>query len=278
MAKLRFNFRSQELRHYVDVTVVIPTDHYAYSADAPRQNLDKREHVLQPGMKYRTVYLIHGGGDDDTLTYRYTNAERYAEDSNVMLVTPDIANSFGLDTEYGVNYQTFLSRELPAVIRALFPSSSRREDNFIVGYAMGGNVALGTALLHPELYAECVDISGGIGMTLATETLQSELEGDFFRQNFGIYNSSFGKGSTIPGSDRDILSALERDLANGMLPALHILCGSKEFIRERVEGDVRVLREKGIHVDFRLEDGYDHNFAFWDHAIHEALSDILPLG
>ena len=78
MAKLRFNFRSQELRHYVDVTVVIPTDHYAYSADAPRQNLDKRDHVLQPGMKYRTVYLIHGGGDDDTLTYRYTNAERYA--------------------------------------------------------------------------------------------------------------------------------------------------------------------------------------------------------
>ena len=117
-----------------------------------------------------------------------------------MLVTPNIANSFGLDTEYGVNYQSFLSRELPAVIRALFPSSPRREDNFIVGYAMGGNVALGTALLHPELYAECVDISGGIGMTLATETLQSELDGDFFRQNFRIYNSSFGKGSKIPGS------------------------------------------------------------------------------
>ena len=78
------------------MTVVIPTDHYTYSVDASQNNLDKRERVLEPGMKYRTVYLIHGGGDDDTLTYRYTNAERYAEDRNVMLVTPNIANSFGL--------------------------------------------------------------------------------------------------------------------------------------------------------------------------------------
>lgn len=43
----------------------------------------------------------------------------YAQENNVMLVTPNITNSFGI-----------------------------REDNFIVGYAMGGNVALGTAIMH----------------------------------------------------------------------------------------------------------------------------------
>lgn len=53
-----------------------------------------------------------------------------------MLVTPNIANSFGIDTAYGVAYQTFLSQELPTVIRALFASSEKREDNFIMGYAM----------------------------------------------------------------------------------------------------------------------------------------------
>ena len=103
-------------------------------------------------MEFQTVYLIHGGGDDDTLTYRYTNAERYAQENNVMLVTPNVSNSFGVDTQYGVNYQRFISEELPVVIQSLFASSDKREDNFIVGYAMGGNAALGTAIMNPDKY------------------------------------------------------------------------------------------------------------------------------
>lgn len=53
-----------------------------------------------------------------------------------MLVTPNIANSFGADACYGVPYQTFVTEELPLVIQTLFASSPKREDNFIMGYAM----------------------------------------------------------------------------------------------------------------------------------------------
>ena len=136
--------------------------------------------VYHPGIKFQTVYLIHGGGDDDTLPFRYTNVERYAEDNCVMLVCPDIANSFGLDTSYGKKYSTFLCEELPVLIRSYFPSSPERKDNFIVGYAMGGNAALGNALLHPENYSFCVDLSGGIGFTPRTQMLKDELESEHF--------------------------------------------------------------------------------------------------
>ena len=286
MSLMRFNYRSQALGHYVDISVVFPTDEYSYyDISVPRKHhhdmpslRGKIKAVYEPGMKFQTVYLIHGGGDDDTLTYRYTNAELYAQRNHVMLVTPDIANSFGVDTEYGVPYQTFLTEELPLLIQTLFASSPKREDNFIVGYAMGGNVALGTALARPDLYHTCVDISGGIGMTLDTALLKEELDGEHFRNFFYLFNAAFGESSDIENSRFDIYSIARAHKEKGdELCKFHIACGSKEFIRKRVEGDVRILKELGYDVNYICAEGYDHDFAMWDEYIRVALDELLPL-
>ena len=102
----------------------------------------------------------------------------------------------------------------------------------------GRTQLLGTALLHPERYKACVDISGGIGMTLSTETLKEELDGDHFRNNFPLFNSAFGPSDEISGSAFDIETAAKEKLAEGAeLCDFHIICGSDEFIRERVEKD-----------------------------------------
>ena len=130
MSYMRFNYRSDALGRFVDISIVYPAENYCYydaSADPGYHLIPGQEPkaVYRPGMKFQTIYLIHGGGDDDTLTYRYTNAERYALENNVMLVTPNITNSFGADTNYGVKYATFLGEELPVVIR----HSSRRHQS-----------------------------------------------------------------------------------------------------------------------------------------------------
>ena len=104
MGLLRFNYRSQAIGHYVDITVAYPTDNYSYFDESqPREHHHTvpgsgKKLPYVPGMKFQTVYLVHGGGDDDSLTYRYTNAELFAQRNHVMLVTPDISNSFGMDT------------------------------------------------------------------------------------------------------------------------------------------------------------------------------------
>lgn len=282
MSYMRFNFRSQTLGHYVDISIVYPTDEYSYyeqDADADALSMEgKRPRVYKPGMKFQTVYLIHGGGDDDTLTYRYTNAERYAQKNNVMLVTPSIPNSFGIDTRYGVKYQKFLSEELPTVIRSLFASSCERDDNFIIGYAMGGNIALGTAIMHPELYKACVDISGGIGMTLSTETLIEELNGSHFKNKFPLYNTSFGDADSIIDSPYNIEAIAKKHIKSGInVCDFHIICGSDEFIRYRVEKDVQILKELGYTVNYICPEGYSHDFELWDKYIRIALDELLPL-
>ena len=283
MGAIQFNFRSQALGYYVDVTVAYPTDEYSWydeSRDGSRQMMPglRVRPVYRPGMKFQTVYLLHGGGDDHSLTYRYSNAERYAQRNHVMLVTPNIPNSFGVDTQYHVQYFTFLTQELPVVIQTLFASSPRREDNFIMGYAMGGNAALGAALLRPDLYAACVDLSGGIGLTLQTDTLRQELRGDHFRRFFPLYNATFGEAEGIAGSRFDLYAPAKRLKDAGERQSqLFIACGSKEFIRPRVEGDVAALRALGYQVAYEVVAGQDHDFDFWDLYIRKALDELLPL-
>ena len=282
MGTVNFNFRSQALGHYVDVTIIYPTDAYSWydeSADGSRQmipGLSVRP-VYRRGMKFQTVYLLHGGGDDHTLTYRYSNAERYAQDNRVMLVTPNIPNSFGVDTCYHVKNQTFLTEELPAVVQTLFASSPAREDNFIMGYAMGGNAALGAAIARPDLYAACVDISGGIGLTVKTETLVRELQGDHFKRFFPLYHSTFGAPEDIPGSRFDLAAAAKKNAGSAEGIRLFIACGSREFIRPRVEDDAAELRALGWRVSYEAAEGYGHDFDFWDMYIRKALYELLPL-
>ena len=280
MAIMRFNYRSEAIGHYVDITVTYPTDNLCYYD----MSKERRHHqfpgapakpMYKPGMKFQTIYLIHGGGDDDSLTYRYLNSEFYAQQNCVMLVTPNITNSFGVDWPDGTKYATFLTEELPLLIQTLFASSSAREDNFIMGYAMGGNVALGTAIRRPDLYAACVDISGGIGLTVNTDTIVSELEGG---HAFQQYNAAFGPVEQIPGSQNDMYAVGKAHLASGEpQPKFWILSGEKEFVRDRIKADADTMKEMGYDVTYLEHEGQDHNFPYWDFSVKLAMDELLPL-
>ncbi len=281
MAIMRFNFRSQVLSGYVDVSIVYPTDFLSYydmsgGIRGHQRHVDRNYPVYQPGMKFQTIYLIHGGGDDDSLTYRYTNAELYAQKNYCMLVTPNICNSFGIDTAFGVNYSTFLTEELPLVIRSLFASSPAREDNFIMGYAMGGNVALGTALKRPDLFQECIDISGGIGWTMDFEKVKRECSPDNI---FRVYANAFGPAEQVEGTERDLRFLAHRNLQSGaQLPKLTFIRGSLEGeIGEAVDKDCRELTALGYDTKLIVEDGYNHYFPLWDKAVGMAINELLPL-
>ncbi len=277
MGLLHFNYRSETMGYYINVMVAYPTDRLTTSSDPEKlihHSHDGTSYPLftyKPNMKFQTIYLIHGGGDDATLTYRYTNVERFAQEHQVMLVSPDIPNSLGVDTSYGWKYQTWISKELPQVIQTLFASSPKREDNFIVGYAMGGNIALGTALLHPENYAECVDISGGIGYTLDHEKLMDEIKNNKIRM--GHFRDIWGDPDTVT----NLYEVTKKNLEDGVaLPKFHILCGADEYVRPRIEGDVRKAEELGLDYEFVPEEGFAHNFEYWG-FIMERFYDVLTL-
>ena len=147
-----------------------------------------------------------------------------------------------------------------------------------MGYAMGGNAVLGAALLRPDLYAACVDISGGIGMTLDTAKLQEEMTSRHFLEDFKLYTTTFPKPEDIPDSRFNVYAAAKRHKEQGDALCDFILaCGSKEFIRWRVEKDVEILGQLGYNVKYICAEGYDHDFRMWNDYIEIALDKLLPL-
>jgi putative tributyrin esterase len=87
-------------------------------------------------------------------------------------------------------------------------------------------------------------------MTLDTAKLKEELDGDHFRNHFFLFNSSFGESGSIDGSKHDIYAAAKKHKENGdALCKFYLCCGSEEFIRWRVEADVRLLRDLGYRLN-----------------------------
>ena len=103
MARLQYNFKSQSVGRNVNVTIVLPTDGLSFfdPSEAEQRGQNPITHPLQycyrPGMKFQTVYVYHGGGEDDSMNIRYAALERAAQENKVMLVCPDI-QFFGTDS------------------------------------------------------------------------------------------------------------------------------------------------------------------------------------
>lgn len=70
--------------------------------------------------KYKTLYLLHGMSDDQTIWQRRTSIERYASKLGIAVVMPTTHLAFYTDTTYGMQYWTFISQELPEICRQFF--------------------------------------------------------------------------------------------------------------------------------------------------------------
>ncbi len=274
MGILRFSYRSELLSLTTNITVCYPTASLTTSLGYQDPHAEvKGKKAYRPGMKFQTVYLLHGGGEDDTVPYRYTQLEQYAERNMVMLVTPSVNDSLYANTKYGFKYFDYVTQELPVVVQSLFASAPGRSNTFAVGLAMGGNGALALGLKRPDLYEAVVDLSGGIGMTLDRESYMESLDWEF-----PIVRNTLPGKDEYAGSEHDLRSCAEEIIAGGkQAPAFFIGVGSEDFIRDRVYNDYRVLDELGLNVSYEEAPGLGHDYGFWNLYLDKALSTWLPL-
>lgn len=252
MAYFEMHYKSEALLMQVTVGVIIP--------DVKK---DEGERC------YKTLYLLHGLSDDQTMWMRRTSIERYAEEWGIAVVMPSVARSWYTDTAYGAKYFTFVSEELPRVCRSYFSGmSDKREDNFIAGLSMGGYGAFKIALTYPERFGGCASLSGAH---------------DLFRENAFKFNREWrgNFGFDIPTSDEllgtkhDVFWLADKAKASGKeLPRMFLWCGESDFL---LEGNRRLdayLTELGIDHVYRESEG-DHSWQWWDKHITDAIDSIM---
>ena len=108
------------------------------------------------------LYLLHGCSDDHTIWQRRTAIERYADPLGLAVIMPGVARSFFTDMASGPRYYSFVSEELPGLVRGWFPVSRLRRDTYVAGLSMGGYGAFKLAMRHPENYAAAASLSGAL--------------------------------------------------------------------------------------------------------------------
>ncbi len=113
------------------------------------------------GDKHPTLWLLHGASDNHTIWQRRTSIERYAAPLGLAVVMPNAHLSSYADMAHGGTYYTYVSKELPEMMRSMFPLSDKREDNFIAGLSMGGAGCMKIGLNNPENYAAIGCLSAG---------------------------------------------------------------------------------------------------------------------
>lgn len=128
MAFLTCDFFSDALEVGTSVSVVLP------QATEGQVGVDAGAGSGPPPV----LYLLHGLSDDHTAWARYTAIGRYAEAAGLAVVMPSAGRSFYADEAHGHAYWTFVSEELPSIVRSFFRVSDEAADTFVAGLSMGG--------------------------------------------------------------------------------------------------------------------------------------------
>ena len=215
-----------------------------------------------------TLYLLHGLGDNSSTWTRQTSIERYVWKRNLAVVMPEVHRSFYADMIRGNNYWTFVSEELPAICRRMFPLSDKREDNFVAGLSMGGYGAFKLALSHPERYCAGASLSGALDRAQRMETSEKMVE---------EFKNVFGESEDYQGSCNDLLHLAEQLAKSDQpRPALYQCCGTADFVYPENQSFLAHLRRLGLAHDYHEHPGREHDWGYWDEMIQDVI-EWLPL-
>ncbi len=239
MAFMEIHFFSNTLGRGVSVNALIP------ETDKP----------------YKTLYLLHGLSDDHTAWQRYSRIESYALAAGIAVIMPNVDRSFYTDMASGDNYFSYVAKELPAAMRAMFRGmSDKKEDNFVAGLSMGGYGAFKLALTYPDHFAAACSLSGALDIPFMIEKYPV---GD----NKRFFSLIYGDLESVRGSDNDLLALLEKRVKEGAsLPRLYMACGLSDFILPCSRAFYEKARELDVPVEYTEAEG-NHNWVFWDRHI-----------
>lgn len=259
MIECKCSFSSIILRTQVEVRVYLPNP-----VDFMHPVTDFRERYSFP--PFKTVFLLHGMMDSARQWVENTSITRLAEERNLALVIPSCGNNFYVNTVYGAAYSDFIHDELTGFVRAMFPLSEKREDNYLWGISMGGYGALRQGFIDPDRFCRVVAMSPTADIEFAAR----------FATAMGV-NTEYllGDWKTLQGSDLDLQILAEKAKATGkQVPEMLVMIADQDYMVRDVSAFQNCLEQLGLSGDFRIHPG-DHTWSFWDRHVEECLDWLL---
>ena len=241
-----------------------------FFSEALNREVSVNAFVPQNREGYKTLYLLHGLSDDQTVWQRYTEVELDAAQAGIAVIMPNGDRSFYTDLSSGDRYFTYISKELPEMMTRFFRGiSPAREDNYIAGLSMGGYGAMKIAMRNPDCFAAVASMSGVMDIARFMREDMNSIE----------RKSIFGNITNIKPED-DLFALAENLVQQGNPLRIYQACGTEDFLY----GDNVKFRDfaQKAGLDLTYEEGSGiHNWSFWNEYIEKIMkwiSEMQPCG
>ena len=259
MIRFDCEFDSVTLATKVNVTVFIPNRvQYMHPVTDFRERYSFNA--------FKVLYLLHGMWDSGRQWIENTDIVRLAQNEELALVIPSCGNNFYVNTIYGARFSDFVGQELPGFIKAMFPVSDKREDNFICGMSMGGYGALRLGFVYPGEFSKVIALSPTADIVYAAR---------FMKTLCSPPDYIIGSWKELKGSDMDLFVLADKAAEKGTeLPEMLTIVGDRDHLIGQSDKFYEHLTELGFKSEFRSYPG-EHSWDFWSMCIPECLRWLL---
>jgi S-formylglutathione hydrolase FrmB len=211
--------------------------------------------------RFPVVYLLHGHGGQETDWFIHSAAAEVANTLGLVVVTPDGANSWYINTP-AERWEDYITRDLVQEVERRWPVRPGRANRAVAGLSMGGYGAMNIALRRPEVFVLAASMSGALDTTRPQSVFSFGREAEV--------NAWFGPPGSVTRRENDVYR-LAAEVPPGNLPYLYLDCGVDDAWFGVNREFVQILKARGVPHEFHEEPG-DHDWVYWDRQVRVVLA------
>jgi enterochelin esterase-like enzyme len=225
---------------------------------------------------YPVLYLLHGGGDDQTGWVQFGEVLHIAdkainagEATPMIIVMPDASTGrrgYFNDITGEWRYEDFFFEEFVPYIEKTYRIKGEKRYRAVAGLSMGGEGTFMYALHNPDMFSSACPLSAGTG-PLSMEDVKAYLERRNIKGDTDAEVEAFFKRQSV----LYLIENMQDDQKRAV--RWYIDCGDDDFLFEGNSLVHIAMRKKEIPHEFRIRDG-GHTWTYWRAALPTVLSFI----
>jgi len=225
---------------------------------------------------YPVLYLLHGGGDDQTGWVQFGEVLRIADQAinegkatSMIIVMPD-ANSgirgYTNDATGEWRYEDFFFDELIPYVEGTYRIKSEKQYRAVAGLSMGGGGTYYYALHRPDMFAAACPLSAS-ARPMDREVVKKRMD----RQGMAGASDEQVEKWVVKYNIHGMIENMPEEQKEAI--RWYIDCGDDDSLFEGNSLVHIAMRKNEIPHEFRIRDG-SHNWTYWREALPEVLNFI----
>lgn len=235
---------------------------------------------LPPGYEtsersYPVLYLLHGGGDDQTGWVQFGEIQHIADKAiaegkatPMIVVMPDAntgVRGFTNTPDGSWRYEDFFFEEFMPYIEKAYRIRAEKRYRAVAGLSMGGGGTFYFALHRPDLFSAACPLSASTG-PLTLDDTKRFAERSNQKATDAQLEAWYKRYSVL-----ELINAMPDDQKKAV--RWYIDCGDDDFLYEGNSLVHIAMRKKEIPHEYRVRDGV-HSWVYWRAALPEVLAFV----